>query len=226
MLAHEPEQQPTGASARRPRAGQSDTGQSDTGAAPAGMGGSPSEAALLALQRLAGNSTVTDLVEVQRSAVHEALRSPGQPLEAAARDDMESRLGADFSDVRVHTDSTAHRAAESVGAHAFTSGSHVVFQRGRYDTGSTMGRRMIAHELTHVVQQRQGPVAGTETADGLQVSDPSDSFERQAEAIAAYAVQEAPSGAPPGASTRSRSASSTYRSDSRSPSTSTDARRS
>jgi hypothetical protein len=80
---------------------------------------------------------------VQRSAVHEVLGSPGRPLEAADREDMEARLGADFSDVRVHTDSTAHRAAESVGAHAFTAGSHVAFQRGRYDTGSTAGRRLL-----------------------------------------------------------------------------------
>jgi Domain of unknown function (DUF4157) len=193
MLAREPEQQPADTSVRRRN------GHSDTSAAPAGVAGSPVVADLLALQRLAGNSTVTGLVEVQRSAVHEALRSVGRPLEAAARADMEARLGADFSDVRVHTDGMAHRAAESVGAHAFTSGSHVVFQRGRYDTGSVAGRRMLAHELAHVVQQRRGPVAGTETADGISVSDPGDFFERQAEAIAAYAVREAPTGAPPDA---------------------------
>jgi len=144
---------------------------------------------LLALQRLAGNAAVTNFVEgeqtsVQRTAVHDALGSPGTPLEPGVRADMEARLGADFSDVRVHSDTVAHRAAESVAAHAFTSGSHIVFQQGRYDTGSTAGTRMLAHELTHVIQQRRGPVPGTRTPDGLMVSDPADAGERAAEANA------------------------------------------
>jgi hypothetical protein len=85
VLAHEPERQSAGAPTRRSRAG-----RSDTGAAPTSVGGSPSGAALLALQRLAGNSAVTNLVGVRRSAVHEALRSPGGPLGPAARADMQA----------------------------------------------------------------------------------------------------------------------------------------
>ncbi|MEV5570194.1 DUF4157 domain-containing protein [Spirillospora sp. NPDC052269] len=152
---------------------------------------------LTQLQRLAGNAAISRSADeerhvhdascghaVQRTAVHQALSSPGRPLSAGVRQEMEGRLGADFSDVRVHTDSAGHAAAESVNAHAFTTGSHIVFQRGRYDAGSASGKRMLAHELTHVIQQRSGPVAGTDAGDGLKVSDPSDRFEREAEANA------------------------------------------
>ncbi|MFL6119222.1 DUF4157 domain-containing protein, partial [Actinophytocola sp.] len=153
------------------------------------LAGPLSPDAVLALQRLVGNAAVARLhanqAAVQRAAVRDALRSAGRPLDDGVRAEMESRLGADFSDVRVHTDPTAHSAAESVQAHAFTSGSHIVFQRGRYDTTSPAGKRVLAHELTHVEQQRTGPVAGTDTGDGLRVSDPSDRFERAAETNAA-----------------------------------------
>jgi hypothetical protein len=74
---------------------------------------------------------------------------------------MESRLDADFSDVRVHTDGKATDSARSVQAYAYTVGNDVVFQSDKYAPGSDSGQRMLAHELTHVVQQRSGPVAGT-----------------------------------------------------------------
>ncbi|WP_374199051.1 DUF4157 domain-containing protein [Streptomyces sp. GESEQ-35] len=115
---------------------------------------------------------------VQRSAVHNVLRAPGRPLDDAARTDMESRLGADFSDVRIHTDGAAKASAAEVGASAYTSGSHVVVGEGGAD------KHTLAHELTHVIQQRQGQVAGTDNGAGLRVSDPSDRFEREAEASA------------------------------------------
>jgi hypothetical protein len=108
---------------------------------------------------------------------------------------MESALGHDFGDVRVHTDAAAAGSARAVQAQAYTVGSHVVFGEGRYQPGSTEGRRTLAHELTHVVQQRQGPVDGTPLArsagdtGGLQVSDPGDPFEREAEAVADQVVQ-------------------------------------
>ncbi|MFD1152019.1 eCIS core domain-containing protein [Saccharothrix hoggarensis] len=147
---------------------------------------------VIALQRMIGNAALTRLlagdVAVQRSPVHGVLRSPGRPLDGAVRADMEARLGADFSDVRVHTDRTAHESAEAVGAEAYTSSSHIAFRQGRYDTTSHSGRERLAHELTHVVQQRRGPVAGTTTDDGLTVSDPSDRFEREAERVAARAM--------------------------------------
>ncbi|MCX4570747.1 DUF4157 domain-containing protein [Streptomyces viridodiastaticus] len=119
---------------------------------------------------------------VQRSAVHDVLRAPGRPLDDTTRTDMENRLGADFSDVRIHDDTAARASAAEVGARAYTSGNHVVIGQGGGD------RHTLAHELTHVIQQRRGPVAGTDHGDGLRVSDPDDRFEREAEASAARAM--------------------------------------
>ncbi len=119
---------------------------------------------------------------VQRSTVHEVLRAPGRPLNDATRDEMETRLGADLSDVRIHTDTAAQASAAEVGARAYTSGSHVVIGDGGGD------KHTLAHELTHVLQQRRGPVAGTDNGDGLSVSDPGDCFEREAEANARRAM--------------------------------------
>ncbi|MER5263932.1 DUF4157 domain-containing protein [Actinosynnema sp. NPDC002837] len=146
----------------------------------------------LHLQRTIGNAAVARLVEsqqqqphshgddqpVQRSAVPDVLRSPGRPLDDNTRTEMEARLDADFSDVRLHVDTAAQRSAAEIGARAYTSGNHVVIGEGGADTHT------LAHELTHVIQQRQGPVAGTDRGDGLRVSDPGDKFEREAEAVA------------------------------------------
>jgi len=125
---------------------------------------------------------------VQRSTVHDVLRSTGRPLDAGVRDDMEARLGADFSRVRIHTGSAAHRSAVEIGARAYTAGEHVVLGNGATD------RHTLAHELTHVVQQRQGPVSGTDRGDGLRISDPDDRHERAAEAQAHRALQRRPAG--------------------------------
>lgn len=166
---------------------------------------------LLALQSSAGNAAVVQMLRqgghpwppqehqhhadcghqqaerpVQRSTVHDVLRAPGQPMDGATRSDMEARLGADFSDVRIHNDPAAKASAAEVGARAYTSGNHIVIG----DSGGDP--HTLAHELTHVIQQRQGPVAGTDTGDGLKVSDPSDRFEREAEANAVRAMSAAP----------------------------------
>jgi hypothetical protein len=109
---------------------------------------------------------------------------------------MEARLGNDFGDVRVHDDGRAHDSAVAVNAHAYTVGSNIVFQRDRYDPSSADGQVTLAHELTHVVQQRNGPVDGSPAAGGIKVSDPSDRFEREASANAA-AVMSAPVSATP-----------------------------
>lgn len=174
---------------------------------------------LLALQNAAGNAAVVQLLRrsghpfaqerhqhgpgcghqqterpaVQRSTVPSVLSAPGRPLDDETRADMESRLGADFSDVRIHDDSAARVSAAEVGARAYTSGSHIVIGDGGGD------RHTLAHELTHVIQQRQGPVAGTDNGSGLKVSDPSDRFEREAEANATRAMSSThrPSGEAP-----------------------------
>jgi hypothetical protein len=141
---------------------------------------------MLGLQRAVGNAGVTGLVEnEERSPVHGVVNSGGgSPLTAEVRTDMESRFGTDFGDVRVHTDSGAHESAKSVNAQAYTVGPNIVFEQGRFDPSSDQGRHMLAHELTHVVQQRSGPVDGTDAGGGVKVSDPSDRFEREAVANA------------------------------------------
>lgn len=144
-------------------------------------------AGLLALQRAVGNAGVSAMLDDQaeeRSPVLDVVGSGGSPLDTDTRADMEGRFGHDFSDVRVHTDGAAHRSAESVSAQAYTVGSDIVFQDGKYDPGSSSGAHMLAHKLTHVVQQRSGPVDGTETGDGVRVSDPGDTYERAAAANA------------------------------------------
>jgi len=143
----------------------------------------------LGLQRLAGNGAVAQLLhddeaDNEPSPVHDVINSGGRPLEPDVRGDMETRLGADFGDVRIHDDTAAADSATAVAAHAYTVGSNVVFQRDSYDPSSDAGRRTLAHELTHVLQQRSGPVDGTEAAGGIKVSDPGDRFEREASANA------------------------------------------
>jgi hypothetical protein len=97
---------------------------------------------------------------------------------------MESAFGEDFGDVRVHTGDDASASAQRLGARAYTVGDDVVFGTGAYEPGSETGRHTLAHELTHVVQQRSGPVDGEETGTGVKVSDPGDRFERAAEETA------------------------------------------
>lgn len=145
-------------------------------------------AGVLGLQRAVGNAGVSSLMEQERSPVHDVIGSSGSPLAPEVQRDMQSRLGHDFSDVRVHTGGAAHQSAQSVNAQAYTVGSNVVFQDGKYDPSSAGGKQMLAHELTHVVQQRSGPVDGTESGGGVKVSDPSDRFEREASATAEAAM--------------------------------------
>jgi hypothetical protein len=102
----------------------------------------------------------------QSSLVSETLRSPGRPLDPATRAGFESSLAHDFRAVRVHTDARAASSAATLEAHAYTVGTDVVFGAGRYDPGSTAGRRLLAHELTHVRQQ-----AGATPNGPLQVVD-------------------------------------------------------
>lgn len=142
--------------------------------------------AVMHLQKTAGNATVTAALEEQQpSLVKDVVNSDaGAPLADETRDFMESRFGADFRDVRIHTDSKASDSARSVQAHAYTVGNNVVFQSGKYEPETDSGQRMLAHELTHVVQQRSGPVAGTPAPGGIKVSHPSDVFEQAAESSA------------------------------------------
>lgn len=146
------------------------------------------------LQRSAGNESVGTLLETEEpSPVKDVVRSAGgSPLDGPTRTFMEDRLGHDFSDVRVHADGQAAESARSVNAQAYTVGSDIVFQSGKYAPESDSGRRMLAHELTHVVQQRSGPVDGTAAPGGINISHPSDRFEQAAEHSADQVMASAP----------------------------------
>jgi hypothetical protein len=113
--------------------------------------------------------------------VHDVLRGSGRRLPQELRTFIEPRFGLDFSDVRVHTDGEAARSAGAVGARAYTVGSHVVFGHGEFRPDDAGGRRLIAHELTHVVQQRG---AATDAGGPDTISDPAEPAEREAEAVA------------------------------------------
>ncbi|WP_405763190.1 eCIS core domain-containing protein [Streptomyces sp. NBC_01420] len=172
------------------------------------------------LQRTVGNAALGPVIQRARAAapeqgeetesrspVHDVISSGGgTPLDTETRTDLEGRMGADFSDVRIHNDSAAHESAKGVGAHAYTVGNNVVFQRDAYDPSSPQGRTTLAHELTHVIQQRNGPVEGTEAPGGIRVSDPSDRFEREAVANADRVLSD-PAPAAPAAPTAAAPAS-------------------
>jgi hypothetical protein len=130
------------------------------------------------LQRKASSAeTANDLPSI----VHEVLGSPGQPLDATTRAFMEPRLAHDFSSVRVHTDSRAAESARAMKALAYTVGTDVVFRSGHYAPATLRGNQLLAHELTHVVQQsRSTPVAQSALAVGAS----HDGFEREADAFA------------------------------------------
>ena len=85
--------------------------------------------------------------------VEEVLREPGQPLDAATRTFFELRFEHDFSGVRVHTDENAAESAQAVGARAYTVGTHIAFAASNFAPSTDYGRRLVAHELAHVVQQ-------------------------------------------------------------------------
>jgi Domain of unknown function (DUF4157) len=109
-------------------------------------------------------STGLSLAEVP-AFVFKVLAAPGQPLDAAPRNAMESRLGYDFSGVRVHDDGRAAAAAQAINARAFTARNNVVFGAGQYSPDTAAGQDLLAHELTHVTQQ-QGAAPGVASRPG------------------------------------------------------------
>jgi hypothetical protein len=102
------------------------------------------------LQRAAVNAQPTNNVP---PIVNEVLNSVGQTLDSGTQAFMESRFGRDFSNVRVHTDTRAAESARAVNALAYTVGKDVVFGKGKYAPETTEGKKLLVHELTHVVQQ-------------------------------------------------------------------------
>jgi hypothetical protein len=117
--------------------------------------------------------------------VHEVLRSPSQPLDPATRTFMELHFGHDFSQVRVHTDAQAGESARAVNALAYTVGHDVVFGAGQYAPGTDAGGQLLAHELTHVVQQAGGRVGVQAQQMGTAEHPGEQEAERAAQAVLA-----------------------------------------
>ena len=120
------------------------------------------------------------------SIVYDVLRSPGQPLAAGTRAFMEARFGCDFSKVRIHSDKQAAESAKVINAQAYTVGSNVVFGSGQYLPEAREGKRLIAHELSHVVQQQSIPGIFQRK---LSIGSTTGSAELEADAVARAVMQ-------------------------------------
>jgi hypothetical protein len=140
---------------------------------------------------------------VAPSAVHDVIRSSGQPLASDTRSFMEPRLGRDFSDVRVHTDTAAAASAQAIDALAYTIGPQVVFAEGHYTPTTSKGRWLLAHELAHVVQEDSRPIRVDRP---LALGAPHDTSERLADRAADEVAEQgrrSDAHAPRGATTES-----------------------
>jgi hypothetical protein len=147
----------------------------------------------------AGETGVPDVV---RSVVS----SSGRSMDETVQREMESKMGGDFSDVQLHTGPKAAAAADSINARAFTLGNHVAFNKGEYQPDSDSGKKVLAHELTHVRQQTEGAVTmlpkpnsepvsvqrsvaeGVSLQPKLELSSPDDRAEKEAEVVAEHVV--------------------------------------
>ncbi|WP_292990574.1 DUF4157 domain-containing protein [Nitrosomonas sp.] len=167
------------------------------------------------LQRAHGNRYVQRIVELSRKGsdpaevdqdIEETIQSKrggGRAMDGVVRQHMESGFGRDFSNVRIHTDSDADSLNKNLNARAFTTGSDVFFRGGEYRPGSSSGRELLAHELTHVVQQggsqlrRQSeedegePIEDIESGiqTKLTLGQPDDKYEQEADVVARKVMQ-------------------------------------
>jgi hypothetical protein len=148
-------------------------------------------------QKTHGNRAVQRFLQVQRSPTYaeevtddtiaqqiSSKSGTGEKLDDPVRDQLERELGTNLSHMQVHTDAEADHMARSVKAAAFTSGRDTYFQAGSFDPRSAEGLKLLAHEAAHVMQQSKGPVDGKPIDAGITLSDPSDTFEQEAERIA------------------------------------------
>jgi len=121
--------------------------------------------------------------------VHDVLRSAGQPLNSATRAFFEPRFGHDFSRVRVHADVRAAQSAVAINARAYALGSQVVFGPGEYSPSTDRGRRSLAHELAHVVQQSTSSRA---SPSNLRIGPACDAAEQEADRFAEAVIRSEP----------------------------------
>lgn len=152
---------------------------------------------LLKLQRQYGNRYVQRVLALARNGGGKAgvspeveqsiqrMRGGGRALDNRVRAQMEPAFGADFGGVRVHTDARADTLNRELGAHAFTTGQDILFRQGAYNPGSSSGLELLAHELTHVVQQN-----GDEVRPKLTISQPGDRYEQEADRLARAIVHQ------------------------------------
>ena len=132
----------------------------------------------------------TGLRPSQVPAVGEVLRSPGKVLDDSTRAAMEPAFGRDFGQVLIHADSRAALSAQAIGASAYTVGNHIVLGEGRHRPGTADWNHLVAHELTHVLQQHGPDQHGPDQHQhsGLLVEAPGDASEREAESVASSLV--------------------------------------
>ena len=161
--------------------------------------GRPSRAgqSLLRLQRQYGNRYVQRVLALARKGAGETeaaldveqviqrARGSGQVLDSKVRTQMESAFGADFGDVRVHTDTQADTLNRELNARAFTTGQDIFFRNGAHSPGTSRGRELLAHELTHVVQQN-----GDKVQRKLTLGQPGDKYEQEADQVARAVMQQ------------------------------------
>ena len=153
-----------------------------------------------ALQNVVGNRAVQRLL-AQRSGDEpysldkdtesriNRQRGGGQALDEGVQKQMESSIGQDLSNVRVHTSPEADTLNRQVGAKAFTTGSDIFFRQGQYDPQSSSGQELLAHEMTHVVQQSSGMV---NNGSGMTVNAPGDVYEQEADSVAKQVTSASP----------------------------------
>ena len=122
-----------------------------------------------------GSATMT-----ASSTVQDVINSRGQPLDVGTRGFMESRFGFDFGNVQIHNDALSHQSSADINALAYTHANHVVFGAGQYKPNTKVGKHLLAHELTHVVQQ--STIKTNE--DIIRINEPGDSFEKEADTAA------------------------------------------
>lgn len=163
----------------------------------ASVQGSALHRSLLQLQRRHGNQFVGRVLRQAAAGEHEGggmdaiehsiegARGAGQGMDHGTRSRMEGAFGADFSGVRIHDDARADGLSQSLSARAFTTGRDVFFRQGEYSPGTSSGRELLAHELTHVVQQN-----GDGIRTKMTVSEPGDPQEVEADQMARAVIDQ------------------------------------